>query len=59
MISVAYHLLAEEFKTLERSHGLCACLYVSEDDVRLPTHLLRLQGNYIQDRTIRGKQSVE
>lgn len=55
----AYHLLAQKFVPIERSHSLCRRLYVAIDNMRLAPHLCSLECNDIQDHTISGEEHVK
>lgn len=54
----AYHFFSEEVESLQSSHSLCACLYVSIDNVCLPTHFHPPRNN-IEHRPVGGKQHIQ
>lgn len=57
--SEAYHILAEEFKALQRSHCLRARLDVTKNYVRLTSHILGLESHYVQHWTIGGEECIQ
>lgn len=60
MLAVKPHQVhAEERLPLQRSHGLSRRLNISEYDVRLSSHLHRLQRHDVQNGTVRGEEDVQ
>ena len=54
-----YQLMSEKLKSPQGSHSLRCRLCITVNDVRLPSHLHRLQGDDIEDRAVGGEESVE
>lgn len=59
LIDVTHHFLAEEIKTLQRPHSLCARIHVAEHNVCLAAHLRSLEGDNIENNTVCGEEHVQ
>jgi hypothetical protein len=51
--------MTKKHKPLERAHGLCCRLHVSEDDVCLTAHLHRPQRHDVEHSAVGGEKEVE
>ena len=57
-LEIAYHLTSKELKSLQRSHSLRSTLDISENNMRLPSHLHGLQCDNVENRSIGAEQHV-
>lgn len=54
-----YHVLSKESEALQSAHGLGRGINVAEHNMRLASHLHRLERNNIEDDAIGSKQHVQ
>ena len=54
-----HHLFPQEAEAIQRPQGLCGCLYVTVDNMRLSPHAAGLKRDNVENRPIRHEQHVQ